>query len=363
MKIFTCDNCGHLIYFENVRCNKCGFPLGYCPDTGKLCSFKVNDDGTWSSIGPTTFGRVYKQCKNYSKEGVCNWMIPIEENAERCISCNLNWVLPELDLGHNRKYWHKIEKAKRRLVFSIMRMNLPLKNKKQDRHNGLAFKFLEGPGLNRVERKPVMIGHNQGIITLNIAEANDAIRIKIREDMKERYRTLLGHFRHEIGHYYWLLLVSNSKWLEPCRELFGDDQIDYNKALKKYYARDPDEPLSDEFISMYASSHPWEDWAETWAHYMHMYDTLETVNSWGLRFGKDSVRYTQDHWITGDDKFFDTMTDNWTWTTCALNSINRSMGLNDPYPFIITPKVKQKLHFIHKVIHQRDTDHALPTNT
>lgn len=355
MKIFSCDNCGQLIYFENVICNNCGYSLGYCYDTGKLCSFKVGDDGIWTSIGPTTTGRRYKPCKNYSKHAACNWMIPVEYSVERCVSCNLNWVIPDISVGDNHKYWQLIEKAKRRLVFSVLHMRLPLHNKKEDKLNGLAFKFMEGPGLNGQEHKPVMTGHNRGIITLNLAEANDAIRVKMRDAMKERYRTLLGHFRHEVGHYYWMLLVDNRQWLEPCRQLFGDDRQDYAESLKKYYAKksEDDNIVDINFISAYASSHPWEDWAETWAHYMHIYDTLETANSWGLRFSVKSVRYSAAQKPnTNVDDPFDRMIDNWDWASCALNSVNRSMGFNDPYPFVISEQVKEKLRFVHNVIHE-----------
>ncbi len=358
MKIFNCDNCNQLIYFENTYCNNCGYNLGYCTDTGKLCSFKIGANDVWTSIGPTTFGRLYRPCKNYITHGNCNWMVPIDSPSERCVSCNLNWVIPDIEVGDNRKYWLKVERAKRRLIFSILRMKLPHKNKKEDKINGLAFKILEGPGLNNRESKPVMTGHDRGIITLNLAEANDVIRTKLRDEMKERYRTLLGHFRHEIGHYYWMILVANSHWLEPCRELFGDDRTDYGEALKIYYKRKPElDKISDpNYITVYASSHPWEDWAETWAHYMHIYDTLETANSWGLRFSFDSIRYSnKDQIISGESDSFDKMIENWGWASVALNSLNRSMGFNDPYPFIISNPVKEKLRFIHNVIHQNQS--------
>ena len=355
MKIFSCDNCDHLIYFGNIRCNNCGYDLGYCYDTGEHCSFTVGEDGIWTAIGPTTLGRRYKQCKNYSQHGACNWMVPEEYPVERCVSCNLNWVIPDSTIGDNWQYWQKIEKAKRRLVFSIHHLKLPLKNKKEDKLNGLAFKLMEGPGLNGREHKPVMTGHDRGIITLNLAEANDAIRVKIRDEMKERYRTLLGHFRHEIGHYYWMLLVDNTHWLEPCRQLFGDDRQNYADSLRDYYEAKEEHQKIDaiNFISPYASSHPWEDWAETWAHYMHIHDTLETANSWGLRFSVKSIRYSSAQKSNlNTDSPFDKMIDNWDWASCALNSVNRSMGLTDPYPFVISEPVKEKLRFVHNVIHE-----------
>lgn len=354
MKTFYCDFCSQLIYFENIECVNCGHILGFCSDTQKNTTFKPIGNGMWESLAPRSQGKIYKQCANYSHENVCNWMIPVESKENFCLSCNLNQTIPDIHIGNNRKYWYKLEQAKRRLVYSILSLKLPLKNKKQDPENGLVFEFLEGPELNQPERSPVTTGHNKGLITINVAEANDAVRVKLRVEMKERYRTLLGHFRHEVGHYYWYLLVDNSKWLDPCREIFGDDRLDYQEALSNYYATQAQRELHPDHISVYASSHPWEDWAETWAHYMHMYDTLETAYSWKINFNPKLSKYPkkeQDIEISTDDSFNE-MLGNWTWATGALNSLNRSMGLNDPYPFIVTAKVGEKLRFIHKVIHE-----------
>ncbi len=354
MKTFYCDHCGQLIYFENVQCLNCGHMLGYCHDSQKNTAFEIIGKDHWSSLAPRSLGKLYKPCFNYTQENVCNWMIPIESSDHYCLSCSLTQTIPDINTGDNRKYWYKLEQAKRRLVYSILSLKLPLRNKQEDPENGLAFEFLEGPELNQPEKTPVSIGHAKGLITINIAEANDAIRVKLRVEMKERYRTLLGHFRHEIGHYYWYLLVgTNSKWLDPCREIFGDDRQNYTEALNTYYASQSTRESHPDYISEYASSHPWEDWAETWAHYMHMYDTLETAYSWKINFNPKLSKYPKKENVIFDvDESFNEMLQNWTWATGALNSLNRSMGLNDPYPFIVTPKVSDKLRFIHKVIHE-----------
>jgi hypothetical protein len=197
----------------------------------------------------------------------------------------------------------------------------------------------------------VKTGHHKGLITINIDEANDAIRVKLRMDMKERYRTLLGHFRHEIGHYYWFILFDQALDIEKFRALFGDERDDYTEALAIYYSQKDEKDQSPEFISRYASSHPWEDWAETWAHYMHMYDTLETAYAWGLNFNpRETALKDEKRLIRGDYSSIEELIENWTMATGALNSLNRSMGLNDPYPFIITPQVSKKLEFIHETI-------------
>ncbi len=354
MKTFYCDHCSQLIYFENTECLNCGHILGFCPDTQKNTAFEATENGLWKSLAPRSLGKLYKKCLNYSNENVCNWMIPVTSTENFCLSCRLNQTIPDIHVGDNRKYWYKLEQAKRRLIYSILRLKLPLKNRKQDPENGLVFEFLEGPELSQPERSPVSTGHNKGLITINVAEANDAVRVKLRLEMKEMYRTLLGHFRHEIGHYYWFTLVQNSKWLDTCREIFGDDRLDYQEALSNYYATQTQRQLHPDYISVYASSHPWEDWAETWAHYMHIYDTLETAYSWKINFNPKLSKYPKkDHDVEiSTDESFNEMLTNWSWATGALNSLNRSMGLNDPYPFIVTAKVSDKLRFIHKVIHE-----------
>jgi hypothetical protein len=91
---------------------------------------------------------------------------------------------------------------------------------------------------------------------------------------------LLGHFRHEVGHYFWdRLVATDPHQLEEFRVLFGDDRQDYGEALKRHYDEGAPANWQDTYISMYATMHPWEDFAETWAHYLHIVDTLETAGA------------------------------------------------------------------------------------
>ena len=90
---------------------------------------------------------------------------------------------------------------------------------------------------------------------------------------------MLGHLRHEIGHYYQPLLVTD--W-ERCRELFGDDREDYGAAMERHYASGPPADWPERFVSAYATMHPWEDWAETFAHYLHIRDVLQTAVAYGV---------------------------------------------------------------------------------
>jgi hypothetical protein len=218
---------------------------------------------------------------------------------------------------------------------------------------GLAFDFLRP-----TPEQPVLTGHNQGLITLNMDEADDARREQVREQMGESYRTLLGHFRHEVGHFYWDRLVLNSPWLDDYRGLFGDERANYAEALQRNYTQGPPPDWPQHFVSSYASTHPWEDWAETWAHYLHMVDTLGTA----MRFGLDAkdvempyAPFTLDalwHPDSPDAEAFLQIVNGWVELTGVLNEMSRSMGEPDFYPFVLTPAVVAKLQFIHCVVLQ-----------
>jgi hypothetical protein len=284
-------------------------------------------------------------------------MIPVgprgSESEQLCASCRLNQTIPDLSVPQNHALWANMETAKRRLVYTLLNFKLPIANKVDDPKEGLAFAFLQDQARPDGTISKVMTGHDDGLITLNIAEADDAAREKIRMAMGEPLRTLLGHFRHEIGHYYWDRLVRGSKHLERYRKLFGDEQTDYGEALKKYYANGAPQNWQDNYISAYATSHPWEDWAESWAHFMHIQDTLEVANDFGL-VGKairlDPKDKGRKSWLSSRQVTFEEIIGAWAELSIALNSINRCMGLRDTYPFVLSPAVINKIRFIFEVI-------------
>jgi hypothetical protein len=352
MKTFTCV-CGQLIFFHNVTCVACHRELGFFPDRLSLGALEPEPSGSFTISGDTG-GVLYRKCQNYLEHSVCNWMIPeTETNEAFCLSCSLNEVIPNLAREENRGLWATAELAKRRLVYTILRLKLPLSSKTADPANGLAFRFLSDLQNPDGTVTKVLTGHDEGTITLNIAEADDALRERVRQKMKEPYRTLLGHFRHEIGHYYWDRLIRDGKYLEPYRALFGDERADYGAALQNYYANGPAADWQSNCVSAYSTAHPWEDWAETWAHFLHMHDTLEVADDFGLR-GKP-VRLTpfesapEAQKPRKRDKFAKTI-QGWIELTIALNSINRSMGLQDIYPFVFSPNAVNKLRFVSEVV-------------
>jgi len=350
MKLFRCQHCGQVLYFENVRCERCGHRLGYLPDTALLSALEEEGDG-WRALGAP--GRTWRFCDNATHDA-CNWMVPAASPSPFCACCRHNRTVPDLSLPANLLAWRRIEYAKHRLFYTLLRLRLPLVTRAEDPEEGLAFDVLAdapdgGPR--------VMTGHDNGLITIALAEADDARREKRRVAMGEPYRTLLGHFRHEIGHWYWDRLVRDGGRLDRAREVFGDDRADYGQALQRHYNEGPPADWQERYVSTYATAHPWEDFAETWAHYLHILDALETAAASGLRVrpkvdreGVLEAEVDFDPYIAKD---VTELTEAWLPLTFALNNMNRSMGLADLYPFILSPAVIAKLGFIHEMVHGR----------
>jgi hypothetical protein len=349
MKLFSCQGCGELLYFENIRCENCGRALGYLTDISEISALDSNEDGSWMVLAAP--GKAYKFCNNYNA-GMCNWMVPADDGTGFCAACRHNRTIPDLTVPGNDALWRKIETAKHRLFYSLLRLGLPLENRADDAEHGLAFDFLADPP--ETHAAGVMTGHDNGLITLALKEADDVTRERVRSEMGEPYRTLLGHFRHEIGHYFWdRLVATDPHQLEGFRALFGDDRQDYGEALKRHYDEGAPANWQDNTISMYAAMHPWEDFAETWAHYLHIVDTLETAGAFGLKVkprrarGALAAAIDFDPYKAGMDRLIDA----WLPVEFATNSMNRSMGLTDLYPFLLSSKVIEKLGYIHVLTH------------
>lgn len=348
MKTFHCTHCNQQVFYENVLCERCGSTLGFIEDTNDISAFQADGDGSWRSLPADDDDRRYKQCHNYAIEQVCNRMIPADDPQALCRSCRLTTVIPSLASEQNRQYWYKLERAKRRMLYTLVQLDLPIVSRHDDPERGLAFEFLENFSGGPI----VHTGHSDGLITINVAEADDAQRASTRVQMDERYRTLLGHFRHEIGHYYFLRLMEDGPLIDQCRALFGDDRIDYDTALQRHYQNGPPDDWQASYISSYATMHPYEDWAETWAHYMHMVDTLETAAACGMALTPDNPDQPAmpAEPLDPDTRSFRDMIARWFPLTYALNSLNRSMGQKDAYPFTLAQPVIDKLRFVHHVI-------------
>jgi len=341
MKLFTCTNCAEIIYFENTWCQNCGYSIGLIEENNQLFALSAKDNTFKKSSSD------YQYCANH-QFNICNWLVPANAGISYCKACELNRTIPDLQNQQYREQWAKIESAKHRLIYSLLRQQLPFMSKQKDAAKGLCFDFVADE-----KDKKVFTGHDNGLITINIAEADDIEREMAKRNMHEPYRTVLGHFRHEVGHYYWDMLIANSNNIETFRQLFGDDRRDYNEALQQHYNQGAAINWTENYISAYASSHPWEDWAETWAHYMHIMDTLETACSFGIQVRPGIAKTkTLNAQINNDpytEKSFEKIIQEWLPVTFAMNSLNRSMGVADIYPFVITPVVKQKLEYVHNI--------------
>jgi hypothetical protein len=381
-RAYVCQ-CGRPIYLGNSQCLACGTPLGYvierlgvmplAPAPAPAPTPAVADapadapvDETWTVFGDEQ-GPRYRRCANFTTAAGCNWMVPLLPEAGGtgdhaadlaegfCLACSTTRTIPDLSVEGNDVLWRKLEVAKRRLVSQLLALGLPVHTRFSDPVHGMTFDFLSSvPGQNHV-----MTGHQNGVVTLNAEEAEDAVRERIRAEMREPYRTLVGHFRHEIGHFYWDILIQGSPWLEGFRQLFGDETIDYAGALQAHYENGPPPDWALRYVTSYASTHPWEDWAETWAHYLHMADTADTALSFGIDAA--NVELTSDLFEPADlwqpehpdaTKFLDFL-NGWVRLTNVLNELSRSMGQPDFYPFVLPRAAVGKLQFIHQVVTQQ----------
>jgi hypothetical protein len=373
MKIFRCG-CDQdvTLFFDSVSCTVCGRMVGYCPDRREMYSFDlVEAPNLWKPCGASSGDNIqYRQCHNYHVEAVCNWMVLATDPNPYCSACRLNGIIPDLTPPRHREYWAKLEAAKRRTLHTLLELGLPISGKTEDPNMGLHFLFLadkdSGSEFTRplAGQEPVYTGHNEGEITINLAEADEIARERTRVRLGENYRTLLGHFRHETGHYFWFkLITSDDERVEQFRALFGDERADYQQALDAYYENGPKTNWGFDYLTAYSTMHPWEDWAETWAHYLHMVDTLDTAMAFELQMRGErvpTVPLPQDETAPASASDFDTMVRDWMRLAVGLNALNRSMGLQDAYPFVLTAPVQKKLRFVHDLIVQQRERQAMP---
>lgn len=298
-----CPQCSNELFFHTFDCVGCGWSVSFDPQT---FSFVSRDES--------------RDCQNRKEHLVCNWVIDGE--GPFCVACLANQVIPDLGVPGNLEKWILLENSKKRLYYSCQRLGIDT--------SGLAFRFLAS-----TPAEPAVTGHCDGVITVNVGEADPVTRERTRLNLNEKFRTLIGHFRHEAGHYYWQVRVApDSEVLARFRELFGDERQDYQASLDQHY--ESGSSKGPEHISVYASTHPWEDWAESFAHYLHLRDVLETAQQFG---------FTQHR-----DFDFEQGVREWMDLSVAFNEINRSMGLQDLYPFALTEPVIDKLRFIHDLL-------------
>ncbi len=322
MKAYRCRTCDNTLHFENSVCVSCGTHLGFSREERAIVP--VDDEGLYVD----SEGGEWHVCRNLPLSG-CTWLT--QEEGGQCFSCSLTRTRPNDEDAVGLANYPAAEKAKRRVLVELDALGFEVIGKDTDPDNGLAFDLLSSVEEN------VVIGHANGLITIDLAESQAAHREKVREKLGEPYRTMLGHFRHEVGHYFEWQLVRGDELNERCRELFGDERIDYRGEIERHYAEGPPEGWESSYISSYATMHPFEDFAESWAHYLHICDTISTASEYGLTTVGTLSSFTN---------FRDVVVGIWMPLSVALNMINRSMGHDDLYPFVIPSPVLDKLDFV-----------------
>jgi hypothetical protein len=335
MLTFRCNACNARLFFENVACLACGHAVAFDPASLSMCTLD------------SALQRGLQQCRNWREHAACNWLAAASRDL--CASCVLDEIVPDLASPRRRELWIATEAAKRRLVFTLLRMQLPLDappGKQSLRFRLLADERAETGAVDLPAGEPSLTGHDTGCLSVNVVEADDGIRETMRSRFGERYRTMLGHLRHEIGHYYWYTLVADTDVAESCRAIFGDERVPYQDALSRYYAQPPPTGWEGSFVSAYATMHPWEDFAETWAHYIHIVDTLETAADAGVAIEGSAVATPLPFKA---DRLIDSVRGDWVRLTVALNQLNRSMGMSDAYPFALSDAVVAKLRFVYQL--------------
>ncbi len=364
MKNFHCDFCDNLIYFENVQCSNCAHELAFVPELRSMTAIESVEGDLWKRAVPpgkaASVAVAHRKCRNYTAENVCNWTVEAADPNPYCISCRLTETIPDLSQDGNRESWFKLENAKRRLIYSLLELRLPIEGKIDHGAKGILFRFMADDPQATSGQGKVLTGHDDGTIVINIAEADDAERERRRVQMREPYRTLLGHLRHEIGHYYWDVLIRDSARLDAYRALFGDERADYAASLKHHYDNGAPAHWQDSFVSTYATSHPWEDWAETWAHYLHITDALETADDSGLslrpRHRNEPELKARPSPDNPARRQFEEIIERWLPLTYVLNNLNRGLGLSDAYPFVLSVPALEKLRFVHETVNLGSTD-------
>lgn len=355
MQIFHCT-CGNRLFFESTQCVACGAEVGWCEACRRMTTLAPLGEGAGYRCSHADCQSTLQKCHNFAVENVCNRLFapeplaagataddaPGKISAEAlCGACRLNDTIPDLSVPVHRVKWARLEAAKRRLLNTIDRLGLPYAAVEPR----LSFDFkadVEPPAndwRNAGAKEIVYTGHAKGKITINIREADDAVREKLRVKFHEAHRTLIGHFHHEIGHYYWQLLVQGRREKEFI-QLFGDHKAPpYAEAMAAYYENGPRPDWQTSYISAYATAHPWEDFAETFALYLDMATVLDTAHHLFK-----SVR------VNFRSRTAAPLVARYQEVGVLVNEFNRSVGLIDLVPEVIAAPVVAKLELIHKIV-------------
>jgi hypothetical protein len=349
-RAFVC-RCGRPVFFRNSQCLACGAALGFDPHTRRLLALDaVGSDGVWrDATDDSAASPRWRRCAQALGAAGCNWLVRDDEaqgGSASCTCCRLLRTHADLSDAESAQWFFRVEVARRALCASLLGLHVPLQPQAQHAR-GLAFDLLCAPP----GAPAVVTGHVDGVITIDLEEADDARRETRRHALGEPYRTLLGHLRHESGHYvWWRLIETDAEQLAGWRACFGDERADYAQALAQHHAHGAPADWALRHVSAYASCHPWEDWAETWAHYLHWSDALDTARSYGLDGSVVALEYEPLPLGEGVDAEFAALSRSWMQLSGVLNEMSRAMGVADFYPFVLSAPALRKLAFAHRLV-------------
>ena len=341
MRTYTCT-CAQTLYFDNTGCMNCGRGVGWC----ELCGLIVPVEADGGGSGTCANGHRVRACRNLTEHGVCNRYHAA--GGDYCYACDLNVTVPNPAIPENREYWRRLESAKRRMLYDLNNVGVGVSKIDAGRFNAepLRFEFKtdsvhENGRWRKMENgEQVFTGHDEGVIVINFKEADPVAREQMREQLNEPQRSLVGHFRHEVGHWFYDMLVRGA----PDREaeynrVFGDPHDpSYADALERHYDQGPPPDWADRYVSAYATMHSWEDWAETWSCYLHQAGSLDTLRAHG--------------WAEVGPPFTDyaAALDAYARSAVAQNELARDRGQLPLVPEMLTEPVRAKLTFVHRLV-------------
>lgn len=330
-RVERCPQCDHRVFLDDLHCLNCGAELVYEPMVG----------GFALAVCPCL----------HRDERQCNWAAAADDApAADTVTAPVGSTGPADDAP--AAACRQPCAACRRITVSVQAAETPelvaafcaaIRRTLRRLHDGFGIdeRRIDPPLRFALERSvsdwAVTIGHTDGLITLDVAEADPLHRESQRTALGEPYRTPLGHVRHEVGHWVWAAAVAPCPGaLDEFRSRFGDEQVDYQAALSEHYQQDDDGSWRQDWISRYAAAHPWEDFAESTAHVLHLDDVLHTAAVGRLApaaEGSFTARYTA-----------------WTELVVELNEVTRAMGEDDLYPFAPPPAAVDKMHLAERLL-------------
>jgi hypothetical protein len=333
MRLFSCPACQQQVYFDNSVCLACGSDIAFAPDVMEMVSVSAP-------------GGAHRNCVQRVTSDACNWAIEAADPTPRCRSCRLTGADSVVGADALRA---RAEAAKRQVLYTLLQLGVPFAPKMgEDDLQGLRFVWtLPAAGA------PTFTGQQNGTVTLNLNEADDAHREATRVSFGEPQRTVLGHLRHELSHYFFHRFVEGWPAIEDFRSTFGDERVDYTTALQQHYQQGPAADWQQHFVSAYASSHPWEDWAETCAHYLLMVEAVDTAAAWGLQLSSAGSAAVQPEQAAAAAPVERLVLDQWLPLARFLNAMSRSLGLPDSYPYLLPPPVIGKLRLVRHALTAR----------